>query len=190
MKVNILDNTESYTSGILDITVEEGTALTLSNTLPMIDEEGGKLTHYTFKITNTGNLTYTFDLKLLSTTTSNQINPTYIKVKLDDNSPVVLSSLSEGLIASDLTLKPEESITMSVRMWLSIDTPNTEIGKNFSAKIVTDGVGSEYMSSAGFRLTLDKFKELGVTINDGTPDFNQVATIDEGIYAAEDDLGT
>lgn len=190
MKVNTLDNTESYTSGILDITVEEGTALTLSNTLPMTDEEGSALTPYTFKVTNTGNLTYTFDLKLLSTTIDNQINPTYIKVKLDDNSPVVLSSLSEGLIASDLTLKPEESITMSVRMWLSIDTPNTEIGKNFSAKIVTDGVGSEYMSSAGFRLTLDKFKELGVTINDGTPDFNQVATIDEGIYAAEDDLGT
>ena len=92
MKVNILDNTESYTSGILDITVEEGTALTLSNTLPMIDEEGGKLTPYTFKITNTGNLTYTFDLKLLSTTIDNQINPAYIKVKLDDNSPVTLSS--------------------------------------------------------------------------------------------------
>ena len=189
MKVNTLDNTESYTSGILDITVEEGTTLTLSNTLPMTDEEGSALTPYTFKVTNTGNLTYTFDLKLLSTT-SNQINPAYIKVKLDDNSPVTLSSLSEGLIASDLTLNPSKSVTMSIRIWLSIDTPNTEIGKSFSAKIVTDGVGSEYMSQAGFLLTLDKFKELGVTINDGTPDFNQVATIDEGIYAAEDDLGT
>ena len=70
MKVNILDNTESYTSGILDITVEEGATLNLSNTLPMTDEEGSALTPYTFKITNTGNLTYTFDLKLLSTTTS------------------------------------------------------------------------------------------------------------------------
>ena len=148
MKVNTLDNTESYTSGILDITVEEGTALNLSNTLPMTDKEGSALTPYTFKITNTGNLTYTFDLKLLSTTTSNQINPAYIKVKLDDNSPVTLSSLSEGLIASDLTLNPSDSVTMSVRIWLSIDTPNTEIGKSFSAKIVTDGVGSEYVPPA------------------------------------------
>ena len=144
-KVHTMENTESYTAGILDITVEEGTALTLNNSLPMTDEEGSALTPYTFKVTNTGNLAYTFDLKILSTTTSNQINPAYIKVKLDDNSPVTLSSLSNGLIAEDLTLNPEESITMSVRIWLSINTPNTEIGKNFSAKIVTDGVGSEYV---------------------------------------------
>ena len=36
-------------------------------------------------------------------------------------------------------------------------------------------------------MTLNK---LGLTVNDGTPDFNQVATTDEGIFAAEDDLGT
>ncbi len=84
-------------------------------------------------------------MKLLSTTTENQINPNYIKIKLDDKEPVLLSSLSEGLIAEDLKLNPEESITMSIRIWLSIDTPNTEIGKTFSAKIVTDGVGSEYI---------------------------------------------
>lgn len=152
-KVHTMENTESYTAGILEITVEEGTALTLNNSLPITDEEGASLTPYTFKVTNTGNLAYTFDLKILSTTTSNQINPAYIKVKLDDNSPVTLSSLSEGLIANDLTLNPSESITMSVRIWLSINTPNTEIGKNFSAKIVTDGVGSEYVEPEGVLAT-------------------------------------
>ena len=194
-KVHTMENTESYTAGILEITVEEGTALTLNNTLPMTDEEGASLTPYTFKVTNTGNLAYTFDLKILSTTSNNQINPAYIKVKLDDNSPVVLSSLSNGLIADDLTLNPEESITMSVRIWLSINTPNTEIGKNFSAKIVTDGVGSEYVPPA-----LDTLTKLGLSVSDGTPDFNKMAQAscsDEsecettnGIYAAEDDLGT
>ena len=144
-KVHTMENVESYTTGVLEITVEEGTALSLSNSLPMEDSEGSSLTPYTFKVTNTGNLAYTFDLKLLSTTTSNQINSKYIKVKLDNNEPVLLSSLSNGLIASDLTLNPNESVTMSIRIWLSIDTPNTEIGKNFSAKIVTDGVGSEYV---------------------------------------------
>ncbi len=170
MKVNTLDNTESYTSGILDVTVEEGTALTLSNTLPMTDEEGSALTPYTFKVTNTGNLTYTFDLKLLSTTTSNQINPAYIKVKLDDNSPVTLSSLSNGLIASDLTLNPSDSVTMSVRIWLSIDTPNTEIGKSFSAKIVTDGVGSEYVTGADYIESL--LASNPTTMNNDDPDGN------------------
>ena len=171
MKVNTLDNTESYTSGILEITLEEGTALNLSNTLPMTDEEGSVSTPYTFKVTNTGNLTYTFDLKLLSTTIDNQINPAYIKVKLDENSPVTLSSLSEGLIASDLTLNPNDSVTMSVRIWLSIDTPNTEIGKSFSAKIVTDGVGSEYVPPATeyIELLLASNPE---TMNNDDPDGN------------------
>lgn len=146
-KVHTMDNVESYTTGVLEITVEEGTALTLNNSLPILDTEGESLTPYTFKVTNTGNLAYTFDLKLLSTTTSNGVNPDYIKVKLDDNSPVTLSSLSEGIIKSDITLNPEDSITMSVRIWLSIDTPNTEIGKSFSAKIVTDGIGSEYVQT-------------------------------------------
>ena len=82
---------------------------------------------------------------MLSTTTSNQINSKYIKVKLDDNEPVLLSSISSGIIADDLKLDPEKSVTMSVRIWLDINTPNTEIGKKFSAKIVTDGVGSEYI---------------------------------------------
>ena len=173
MKVNTLDNTESYTSGILDITVEEGTALTLSNTLPMTDEEGSALTPYTFKVTNTGNLAYTFDLKLLSTTVNNQINPAYIKVKLDDNSPVTLSSLSEGLIASDLTLNPSDSVTMSVRIWLSIDTPNTEIGKSFSAKIVTDGVGSEYVApSTGADYIESLLTSNPETMNNDDPDGN------------------
>ena len=144
-KTHTLDNTESYTAGILDITVEEGSKLSLTNTLPMTDEEGSKTTPYTFTITNNGNISYTFDLKMLSTTTSNQINSKYIKVKLDDNEPVLLSSLSSGIIADDLKLDPGKSVTMSVRIWLDINTPNTEIGKKFSAKIVTDGVGSEYV---------------------------------------------
>lgn len=147
-KTHTLDNTESYTAGILDITVEEGSKLSLTNTLPMTDEEGSKTTPYTFTITNNGNISYTFDLKMLSTTTSNQINSKYIKVKLDDNEPVLLSSLSSGIIADDLKLDPGKSVTMSVRIWLDINTPNTEIGKKFSAKIVTDGVGSEYIPPA------------------------------------------
>ena len=152
-KTHTLDNTESYTAGILDITVEEGSKLSLTNTLPMPDEEGAKTTPYTFTITNNGNISYTFDLKMLSTTTSNQINSKYIKVKLDDNEPVLLSSISSGIIAEDLKLDPGKSVTMSVRIWLDINTPNTEIGKKFSAKIVTDGVGSEYVPTGADTIT-------------------------------------
>ena len=77
--------------------------------------------------------------------------------------------------------------------------------KTSSSIIINIGVGYSNTSSlnlptnrylitgiykSGFNLTVDKFEELGVTINSGTPDFNQVATTDEGIWSAEDDLGT
>ena len=77
--------------------------------------------------------------------------------------------------------------------------------KTSSSIIINVGVGYSNTSSlnlptnrylitgiykSGFNLTVDKFEELGVTINSGTPDFNMVATTDEGIWSAEDDLGT
>ena len=180
-KVHTMENTESYTAGILDIKVEEGSKLELVNSLPITDEEGATLTPYTFTITNVGNLTYTFDLKLLSTTSNNMINPDYIKIKLDDKEPVLLSSLSEGIIANDLKLDPGKSVTMSIRIWLSIDTPNTEIGKTFSTKIVTDGVGSEYVPPALLTLT-----NLGYTVTDGIPTFSGSSETDSSPYFLKD----
>ena len=143
-----LENTESYTAGILDIVIENdeeglGETLNLTNSLPVTDEEGKKSTPYKFKITNKGNLSYTFDLLLNNTTTSNQINADYIKIMVDNNEPVTLSNLENNIIASDLTLNPEESKIISIRIWLDINTSNSEIGKIFSAKIVSDGIGSE-----------------------------------------------
>ena len=148
-----LENTESYTAGILDIVIENdeeglGETLNLTNSLPITDEEGKKSTPYKFKITNKGNLSYTFDLLLNNTTTSNQINTDYIKIMVDNNEPVTLSNLENNIIASDLTLNPGESKIISIRVWLDINTPNTEIGKVFSAKITSEGIGSEYVESS------------------------------------------
>ena len=142
-KVHTMDNTESYTSGLLDIEVVEGNKLELINSLPITDEEGEVSSPYTLAITNKGTLTYIFDLKLLSTTVENQINPEYIKIKIDDKESVRLSELSEGIIGSNLMLGVGQTMTVTIRMWLSIDTPNTEIGKSFTGKVVTDGLGSQ-----------------------------------------------
>ena len=172
-RVNTFENTESYTAGVLDIQVEEGSTLSLTNTLPITDSEGASLTPYTFTVKNVGNLTYTFDLKMLSTTSSNPINSSYIKVKLDDNEPVLLSSLTNGIIGSDIRLNPGESITMSIRIWLDINTPNTEIGKSFSAKIVTDGIGSEYFEPVNASEYITSLASSNpTTMNNDDPDNN------------------
>ncbi len=173
-----LENTESYTAGILDIVIENdeeglGETLNLTNSLPITDEEGKKSTPYKFKITNKGNLSYTFDLLLNNTTTSNQINADYIKIMIDNNEPVTLSNLDNNIIASDLTLNPEESKIISIRIWLDINTPNTEIGKVFSAKITSEGIGSEYVeSSTAVDVITSLLSSNPTTMNNDDPDGN------------------
>ena len=162
-------NEETYTTGILDIELvnEEGynTSLTLSNSLPMTDEGGKQTIPFKLKLRNIGNLSYTFDLKLINTTTENSINPNYIKVMIDNNEPVTLGSLTDSIIASDITLNPEEEKVIEVRIWLDISTPNSEIGKTFTGKITTDGVGEEYIPPQ--ELLLD-ISQGAITIDEGS----------------------
>ena len=138
-KSNQTDKQE-YTTGMLEITSETlSGSVTLNNPLPMSDSDGENTTPYVFRITNTGNLTYKFNIMLLSTTTNNQISSNYIKLKVNTDTPVKLNSLTDGIILSNITLKPGKSIDVTLRVWLSEDTPNTEIGKTFNAKITTEG---------------------------------------------------
>ena len=45
-------------------------------------------------------------------------------------------------------------------------------------------------SSVEYNPAKDTLQKLGLIANEGTPDFSQTATTDEGMYAAEDDYGT
>lgn len=134
-------NTERYSTGTLSITASsKGSTISLSDALPVEDSVGSTSTPYTFTISNTGNLNYKFNIKLLSTgSSSTTIGSQYIKLKVDDGSVTTLSSLSNGIIKKDVTLAAGESIDISVRVWLSISTPNSQIGKTFNSKIVIDG---------------------------------------------------
>ena len=134
-------NTEGYSTGTLSITASsKGSTISLSDALPVEDSVGSTSTPYTFTITNTGNLNYKFNIKLLSTgSSSTTIGSQYIKLKVDDGSIATLSSLSNGIIKKDVTLAAGESVDISVRVWLSISTPNSQIGKTFNSKIVIDG---------------------------------------------------
>ena len=208
-------NTDAYSTGLLSIIASsKGENISLSNALPMSDSEGEATTPYTFTIKNIGNLDYEFNVKLLSTgDSSTTIDSRYIKVKVDDGSPATLSSLTSSIIKSDVTLAAGESIDISIRVWLSSDTPNTQIGKVFNSKIVTDGQ-AVYTSSNNkvdpALATLNHLNSLNstITLASGTPDFTTVSGNNgvkyvnnsqsatglgdgtKGIYATQDDLGT
>ena len=130
-------STEDYTTGLLDLTFDENTTLTLASAFPISDAEGESSDAYSLKITNTGNLTYKFNVELLDTTSENLINNKYIKIKIDDGEVHTLDT--SNILSKDVTLVPGESKSINVRMWLSEDTPNSEAGKGFSAKATTNG---------------------------------------------------
>lgn len=202
-------NTEGYSTGTLSITASsKGSTISLSDALPVEDSVGSTSTPYTFTITNTGNLNYKFNIKLLSTgSSSTTIGSQYIKLKVDDGSVTTLSSLSNGIIKKDVTLAAGDSIDISVRVWLSISTPNSQIGKTFNSKIVIDGqaVYTKQQSTAA-NDTLKRLNQLNssIVLATDTPDFVTVSGnngIDsngnagfgdgtKGIYKTEDDLGT
>ena len=130
-------STEDYTTGLLDLTFDENTTLTLASAFPISDAEGESSDAYSLKITNTGNLTYKFNVELLDTTSENLINNKYIKIKIDDGEVHTLDT--SNILSKDVTLVPGESKSINIRMWLSEDTPNSEAGKGFSAKATTNG---------------------------------------------------
>ena len=129
--------TEDYTTGLLDLTFDENTTLTLASAFPISDEEGLASDPYILKVTNTGNLTYKFNIELLDTTSTNLIDNKYIKIKVDDGDIYTLNTTN--ILSKDITLVPGESKKINVRMWLSEETPNSEAGKGFSAKATTNG---------------------------------------------------
>ena len=200
---DVASNSDNYSTGLLSITATgKGDSISLTNTLPMSDTEGASTTAYTFTIKNIGNLDYKFKVKLLSTgDSSTTIDSQYIKVKVDNDSVTTLSSLSNSIIKNNITLSAGQSIDISIRVWLSSNTPNTQIGKTFNSKIVTDGQAVYTSSNNQIPAadTLNKLNKLNNTIvlASGTPDFTKVSGNNsgkgdgtKGIYAAEDDLGT
>ena len=185
-------NNEAYTTGILDIELvnEEGynTVINLSNSLPMTDENGKTTTPFKLELRNVGNLSYTFDLKLVNNTMENSIDTNYLKIMIDSDTPVSYSTLSDGVIKSNLTLNPSEEVVIDFRLWLDESTPNSQIGKIFDGKIGVEGEGEEYVDLS--RTSSEMLEYLGLTVNEGTPNFEYNAIGDEGLYSAQDDYGT
>ena len=167
--------TEDYTTGLLDLTFDENTTLTLASAFPISDAEGESSDAYSLKITNTGNLTYKFNVELLDTTSENLINNKYIKIKIDDGEVHTLDT--SNILSKDVTLVPGESKSINVRMWLSEDTPNSEAGKGFSAKATTNGY-------AVYTTGTEKPKTAADTIMDLSKGDSWLADLtDSGLYA-------
>lgn len=131
-------NQFNYKTGILDLEFQEENVIELPEAFPVSDTKGMSYEPYTLSIKNTGSITYIFDLKVSDNDDNKLINSKYIKVQIDDNLPITLQN-SNNTLKKNIILYPGETIKFKIKMWLDINTPNTELGKQFNATLITSG---------------------------------------------------
>lgn len=130
----------------LSISNEEN-VIKLEKQIPIMNEEGKKLTPYTFTINNTCNsmMAYSLNLEELEGST---LASKYIMTMVNDKTYVNMASLSsadnyyansvESRVLATGSLGPNASINYSLRLWMDEDTPLTTdaMNKSFKSKIV------------------------------------------------------
>ena len=130
--------------------------INLVNAYPITNEEGKKLTPYSFTITNTCDLfaSYTVNLEILENNTlpikyiSSMINnENIIKLgELEDAKTTINGSVTSKILAKG-SLGAGDSVDYNLRLWMSEDvTPEDTdaMNKNFKSKVVVTASVSNY----------------------------------------------
>jgi hypothetical protein len=137
---------------------------------------------------------------------SNALEQQYLRISLDNGTPQTLSTVTKTadtasetnennikyLLASNLFLSPTgetgDTATHNVKLWIDEDAPESIIGKTVALEISVNGVVNEGQDLANKLLT----NAGGTTAIAAktTPNFANLATTDEGMYAMADDYGT
>ena len=147
-------------SSYVDTGAGYGDVLSLNGAYPMSDGDGANTTPYRFSIENKGTIPLDFRIKLLDDESiiqedgcsNNLIDRNYVMIKVDNNNPIVLGSLSssdyviysKGNLAAgeydrlETALVPGSSEIHEIRIWIKSDAPNSVLGKHFHGKMVIE----------------------------------------------------
>ena len=157
---------------------ESSNTINLSGQYPMSDEEGIKLTPYTFTITNTGSIAADYEIFIEDDQdminqegcSNNQLSKDYIRYKLDTGNPANLSSIagSNYRIATG-TLDAGSSVSYTLYVWIREGVGNDVLNKHYHGKIVVNGVNTQgdHVSD----VVLANVGDNGDTYDDGTDTF-------------------
>ena len=132
----------------------EKNAINLDNMYPISDEEGRKLTPYSFTITNTCDMLagYTVNMEMLEGTTLNSkyldvmVNNEQIKLLTNyESTNTVITGSTESRILAKGTLAYNDSVDYTVRFWMDKDVEDMEsMNKLFKSKIVISSTPSSW----------------------------------------------
>ena len=134
-------NTNVYTTGNLDITYEiDNSNIKFTDSKPISDKDVVSISPYRLKVTNTGNVDYKFNVILEDTTATDVINYKYIMVKVGKYDTIALSNTKNNVIREGIVVKANSSVIIDVKIYISNTISNSEVGKNFSAKLSINGI--------------------------------------------------
>ena len=139
-------STNNIATSCFDLSLSESNPIDLQSAFPIKDSEGKTLTPYEFTITNncTTYAYYEVNLEVLNNT---NLDSRFIKIELDDETPVLLSSktvttttLSNASTSYKLAkafMHASESKTYHLRLWIdeSVTLADNITEKEFSGKI-------------------------------------------------------
>ena len=183
----------------LDMTNEKN-EINLTNMYPISDEEGRKLTPYSFKITNTCSMSaeYKVNLEMLEGTTLNSkylaslVNNGDIKLLSSyDSTKTTISGSVESRSLDTNILTPGASKEYNISLWMdkSVTLADDAQNKSFSAKVVIDasmytGIVDKIVAQ------LDTTGKCPTVNDDGTVNVTGAESENSLLCSAPDNYGT
>ena len=197
----IQDNPNTAMSKCLSIELSnQANEINLTNMYPISDEEGRKLTPFTFTLTNTCTMSakYTLNLEMLEGTTLNSkylavlVNKGNIKLLSDyDTAKTVIDGSTESRTLDTGVLQAKGSKDYSIALWLdkSVTLADDAQNKVFKSKVVVDAVATETPVDK-IIASVDTTGKCPTINSDGTVNVTDIEATDGYICSAEDAYGT
>ncbi len=176
------------TVGGITIDYEDGENITNNNLIPTSTKEKGISKNIT--VSSTGQVY--LDLNMAVVTLDDGLKDASFKYEIYNGSELITGGNFANSNAGDnIALLSGVEVTSSpttytLYIWIdgNMSNPNAMYNQNFEFRLNAEATDEKPDFA---KQTLQK---LGLTANEGTPDFSQEATTDEGIYSAQDDYGT
>ncbi|MBQ6476828.1 MAG: hypothetical protein IJI43_00070 [Bacilli bacterium] len=184
-------NTNVYTTGNLDITYEiENNDVKFTDSKPISDKDVGSIKPYRIKVTNSGNVDYKFNIILEDTTATEVINYKYIMVKVGKYDAVSLNTTSNNVVREGVVVKANSSVLVDVKVYISDKISNSEVGKNFSAKLSINGIAIASSDEVVDNSKLVSDYQLLSSASSGSfVVFDNDISFDNANYVNDDDMG-
>ena len=168
------ENTYVMNVGLLEVTFvdSETNALTLTNMIPISDEEGMAIEQeLEFTVKNTGNIDAKYNVYIEETSTTPEFKSVlrFISNKNETgyNDPKTLSE--DKYIDSLADLAVGESATYKVKAWLDESADATYMDKEFKAKVIVEAIQGNVTGSGLIKEVIEKSTcNPSVTDTDGT----------------------